>query len=453
MGSEKAVLTNGPLKKDIIKSKMHTLLQKQSVARWIKLGKLTTLTGITQVGIQALGFIGGILVIRLLSTNEYALYILANTMLGAMTVLSDGGISSGVMAEGGKVWGDKKKLGAVISTGLFLRRQFALGSLILIIPVLLYFLRHHGADWGNAILILFALIPAFFAALSGRILEIAPKLHQDIGRLQRIHLLSNAGRLGLLGLTIFVFPFAFVAICAASAAQIWANLQLRKRAEKFIHTQAVKSREVQRRIINLVKRTMPGAIYYTLAGQLTIWLVSIFGNTENIAQIGALGRLAAVLAVIQSLMNILVVPYFAKIQEQKRKLIRLFLLLQVGFVLFTALLCLTVWGFPQAILSILGPQYDNLSLELLLMMLASCIALQGSAVYHISASMGIVPAPGWMISYMLFFQIGLVFVFDFSILSEVITYSLCLNLSTLIYQAIYFLRKIYQKDPVRLYSR
>ena len=68
--------------------------------RWIK---LIFVTGSAQIIVQATGLFCGILVIRLLPVNEYALYTLANTMLGTMTVLADSGISSGVMAQGGKV--------------------------------------------------------------------------------------------------------------------------------------------------------------------------------------------------------------------------------------------------------------------------------------------------------------------------------------------------------------
>ncbi len=66
-------------------------------------GKLISVTGSAQVLIQALGFISGIIIIRLLPTEEYAFYTLANTMLGTMNILSDAGVSTGVMAQGGKV--------------------------------------------------------------------------------------------------------------------------------------------------------------------------------------------------------------------------------------------------------------------------------------------------------------------------------------------------------------
>jgi hypothetical protein len=44
----------------------------------------------------------GILIIRLLPV-EYAFYTLANTMHRTMTVLADGGITTGVMSQVGKV--------------------------------------------------------------------------------------------------------------------------------------------------------------------------------------------------------------------------------------------------------------------------------------------------------------------------------------------------------------
>ena len=151
-------------------------------------GKLISITGGAQIIVQALGLVCGIIVIRLLPTQEYALYTLANTMLGTITVLADGGISSGVMSQGGKIWQDKEKLGAVLTTGLDLRRKFAIGSLLIITPILIYLLLHHGARLITSILIVCSLIPAIFAALSDSLLEIAPKLHQEI-----ILLLNDAG--------------------------------------------------------------------------------------------------------------------------------------------------------------------------------------------------------------------------------------------------------------------
>jgi hypothetical protein len=94
-----------------LKNKLKKLKEHPKYDTVVSWGKLISITGSVQLILQALGFASGILIIRLLPVQEYAFYTLANTMLGTMTVLSDGGISAGVMAQGGRVWKDKEKLG------------------------------------------------------------------------------------------------------------------------------------------------------------------------------------------------------------------------------------------------------------------------------------------------------------------------------------------------------
>src|SRR6476620_8569895 len=105
--------------------------------------KLISITGSSQLLIQGVGLVSGIFVIRLLSTQEYGLYTLGNTMLGTMLVLGDSGISTSVMAQGGKVWQNREKLGSVLVSGFNLRKKFAMVSLLIAIPILLYLLIHH----------------------------------------------------------------------------------------------------------------------------------------------------------------------------------------------------------------------------------------------------------------------------------------------------------------------
>src|SRR5215469_17962754 len=66
--------------------------------------------------VQLVGVITGIAVVRLLTTEEYGLYTIANTMLGALVVLGDGGIGSATLGIGGRVWQDAARLGRVIHT-------------------------------------------------------------------------------------------------------------------------------------------------------------------------------------------------------------------------------------------------------------------------------------------------------------------------------------------------
>lgn len=344
-------------------------------AKIIEWGKLITITGSAQLIVQAIGFLSAIVVIRHLPTHEYALYTLANTMLGTMILLADGGISTGVMSQGGQIWKDREKLGQVIATGLDLRRKFAVGSLLVAIPILLYLLLRHGASWLTASLIVISLIPAFFTSLSGTLLEVAPKLKQDITPLQKIQVGNNAMRLALIGITIFSFPWAYVAILAAGVPQIWANLRLRKISIKYANFNQPADPEIRKNILTFVRRILPGSIYYCASGQITVWLISIFGSTTAVAQVGALGRLVMVLNLFTVIFSTLIAPRFARLPNNKKILLVNYLRIQVLLFIVLAAIVGVVWLFPTQILWVLGYSYANLKSEVVLNIGGSCLGL------------------------------------------------------------------------------
>ncbi|HEX8608429.1 MAG TPA: polysaccharide biosynthesis protein, partial [Pedobacter sp.] len=259
-------------------------------AKLFEWGKLVSLTGSAQILIQAVGMITGIVIIRMLTTQEYAYYTIANTMLGTMTILADGGVSIGVMNQGGKVWNDKQQLGAVMSTGLALRRVFGIYSLMISVPILAYLLWHQGAGPWTILLIVLTLIPAFFAAMSDSLLEIFPKLNQDIKSLQVNQVTVSILRLALSCISVFFLPFTFIAILAGGIPRLYGNYKLKAIAHKFAEEGQVPDEQRKKDMLKIVRATLPGAIYYCLSGQITIWLISIFGTASSIAQVGALGR-------------------------------------------------------------------------------------------------------------------------------------------------------------------
>src|SRR5665213_570645 len=138
------------------------------------------LTGGAQAAIQLLGVASGILVIRHLSSEQYAYYTIANAALGMMTVLTDSGINSGVLAQASEVWRDPAKLGAVVTAGLRIRRQLALVAVTLSVPILFVLLRHQGADWPAATLIVASILPTFLSTISAQLFEAVPRLQQRL---------------------------------------------------------------------------------------------------------------------------------------------------------------------------------------------------------------------------------------------------------------------------------
>lgn len=413
--------------------------------KWIK---LVTVTGSSQFLIQAIGLISGILIIRVLPIKEYALYTLANTMLGTMSVLSDGGIGTGVMAEGGKVWNDREKLGAVLATGLDLRKKFSFFSLIVSIPILLYFLRHNGGSWLISILIVLAIIPTFLMALSGVLHDIALKLQQDIIQLQKIQIGVNIGRITILLSTLFFFPWAFIALLGVGIPQIWANIKIRKVTNSYANWNQKPDKVVRHNILVMVKRLLPDAVYYCFSGQITIFIISFLGNNSNLAKIGALSRITAVLSLFLFFFNTLIAPRFARLPNIKSLLLKRYILIQIVLVLLSLTIILFAWLFSSQILSILGNQYLHLETELLLSIISSCIVL----IYGVSFSL--CTYRGWVINPVIFISCNVIALIlcikflDVSSLRGVLKLNIVVSSIQLVIYLLYCLIKIGNvKDP------
>jgi O-antigen/teichoic acid export membrane protein len=357
-------------------------------AKTLEWGKLITITGGAQVVVQALGFVCGIMSVRLLSTQEYALFTLANTMLGTMTILADSGITNGVMAESGKVWQDKEKLGSILATGLDMRKKFGLLSLAVSLPVLAYLLFMHGASWLTLVLILTAIVLTFYAALSDSILEVVPRLHQDIKPLQRNQIEVGVGRLLLTGSFLFAFPYTFVALLANGIPRIYGNYKLKGLSIRFAAEHKIPDPEVRKAVVRGVKRTLPIVMYHCISGQISIWLISFFGTTTSISQIGALGRLSMAFSLFTVLFSTLVVPRFSRMAASKAGLLRHFLLAQASALLISFILMIGIWLFSNQILWLLGKNYQGLNHELLLVGTFNCLGLVGGICSQLMLSRG-----------------------------------------------------------------
>ena len=352
--------------------KADQLFAYAKLSNWFK---LIAVTGLAQAIVQAFGFVCGILVIRLLPTHEYGLYTLVNMMVGTMVILADGGISIGMMGLGGKIWQDKAKLGALVASGLYLRKKFAVCSFLMSGTILFFLLRHHGASAIMSGLLLVSLLPTFVTTLTGTLLEIAPKLHQDIMALQKIQMSVNFGRLSIVALTVFIFPWAFIAILAGGLPQMFANRQLSKISADYTDQNQRPDAAMQLALVSVVKKILPTSVYFCLSGQITIWLVSAFGSTTSLAQIGALGRIAMVFTVFHILFATLVTPRFAKLPDNKGLLVKRFLQLQFGVLGVIVCIITATWLSSSQILWVLGEHYRGLESELILMSIGTCLLL------------------------------------------------------------------------------
>jgi capsular exopolysaccharide synthesis family protein len=405
------------------KEKIETSLMPAISPKAIYWGKTLSKFVSVQLVIQALGFASGIIVIRTLDKTEYAYYTIANTMQGAMYVLADIGISIGLTAIGGKVWQERYRFGQLINTALQLRIYLAAVALTVVTPILLWMLISNGASIVYAILISAAVLVGINAQLITGVLEVVPRLHSQISRVQNLELIPTGFRLVLLGAAYFTFLNTAVAVFVASISMVLRRFIISRWVTDSVDLKAPINKEDRKQILAIIKNEAPNAVFYCIQGQVTIWLISIFGNTKSIAEVGALGRFAVIFSIINAVMAGIILPSFSRCQSVSLlyrrywQIIGTFCLIGLFFVGFTAL-------FPSQILWVLGNKYDHLKNEFLLMVISTVFTSIVGNMWWLNASRAWIQYSWFNIPGTIATQIILIILLDVSTVKGVIIFGI-----------------------------
>ena len=343
---------------------------------------------------QLLAFAAGLVVVRNLSIEQYAFYTLATAALGVASALSDSGMSNAVFAQGGRVWQQPDRLGAVMAVGLAIRRKVSLAVVLLLTPVLLWLVLRQGSPVSQALLLCAAVAPVFLATVTTPLLEIPLRLHQQLRSLQILQTAAGAVRLACVALVSLVSPAAWLVVLSALFPLLVLNRKLRERFAGLANLHAGQDEAARRRITEQVARSLPGTIYYVFASQLTVLLITLFGTTEGVAQVGALGRIATIVTFLLAIFHMIAVPRYARIPEtETRKLLRIYLLLMSAIAAASALAVIFAWIVPEAVLFILGAKYGSLTTEVVLAVAAGGMSVVSSAALSMAAVRGTVVSP------------------------------------------------------------
>jgi hypothetical protein len=116
---------------------------------------------------------------------------------------------------------------------------------------------------------------------------------------------------------------------------------------------------------------IPGVIFTAFQGQISLFIITFFGQTKSIAEVAALGRLGQIFVLLGAFNGIIVEPYISQVS---RKILpwRYFQILGGGVFLAT-IICIVGFVFPQPLLWLLGSKYQNLQLEVGWVLAGACL--------------------------------------------------------------------------------
>jgi len=201
-------------------------------------------------------------------------------------------------------------------------------------------------------------------------------------------------------------------------------LMLRHYAAGVVDLHASADSEDRQVIVGFIRKLAPNAVFYCFQGQITVFLISIFAKSvSSVAEVGALGRLAMIFAVLSNLLTNVFIPAFARC-HQPGKLRLIYAGVIGGVTAFGAgVICLAVL-FPTQFLFILGNSYTHLQGELLLMVGGAVLNAIAGAMWGLNSAKGWISGSWMYIPATLITQIALIPFVDFSSVAGVLFFNL-----------------------------
>ncbi len=400
-----------------------------------------------QAIVQFIGFLSGILIVRMLSQREYAYFTIANTMQGTLNLLADIGISVGLVSIGGRVWNDRPRFSQLISTAFYLRRRLSLFGIVAVTPILYVMLAKNGASPAYSVFLIVVVLAGLAVHLDVGVLGVIPRLRSEIKFIQWVDFAGVVLRLAALLIVALLLLNAGVALTISTVVIFIQYLMLRRYSARVIDFHASQNSEDRAAMLGFIRSQAANAIFYCVQGQITVFLISFFANrTSSIAEVGALGRLAMIFTVLTNLLTNIFIPAFARCQNRDR--MRSLYLEIVGGVAFFCLIVIAAAAFfPEQFLFVLGSKYAHLHRELLLMVGASVLAALTGTFWSLNASKAWIAGSWLYIPLTLLTQVALIPFTDFASVTSVLVFNLLSNIPNLLLNFVLGLRGFRSWQP------
>jgi len=338
----------------------------------------------------------GVVLLRVLSIEEFALYTLSVVFLQIAAGGSDMGLSQAIMTLGARIREQHREIGSLYSSASWHAKKLYVLTALAVTTVFLF--NVFDRDWAptNALACLALLLLIVPVQLNVTFRKSILNINHDARALFFTGMLESVTRLLLLPLCI-KWPYAAVAIFANligaySSRRVVIHLSKHKMEEH----QPVTEQQVYalKRFINPL---IPVVIYNLVQGQISIFILGIHGYTASIAQVGALGRLGQFIAIPMMLNGFLIQPAFSRI-DTKVKFMRKAVLVSGSLMIFASVSMASVFVVPQWWLFILGSKYNNLEHELPVAVLTGILTLLGATFYTMVISRNITQGQSWHIA-------------------------------------------------------
>lgn len=394
-----------------------------------------------QGSVQVINLISGLLLLRWLSVEAYAQFSVAFGFQCTLNMLVDMGCSGSIIALIGDRCSDKEVVGSYIRSAKHFRNRL-LAILIPLSAIAFAFVTSkQNWDWTTQLLLFGAVVNYLFFEGWAAYYSVPLLIHQQLKQLYKFQIISACVRL------VLCFSL-FLGSALSSWAAAWANSSVvvvqgfffRKDSTRLIHEPIESNLNINREMQHYLLPLIPGIIFTAFQGQISVFLISFFGQTKSIAEVGALGRIGQLFLILSAFNGVVIAPYLAKVARQD--LVRRYCQILGAAITISLVLSIGSFMFPQPLLWVLGSKYYHLRTEVGWMVVGASISYIGSVMLTMQ---GVRKWVYWWATFVyvvivMLTQIGCLMVIDLSTTINVIYFGIITNLSAL---TVYIVTAIY----------
>jgi O-antigen/teichoic acid export membrane protein len=310
--------------------------------------------------LQVLQAVNGLLLVWLLSVEDFAVYAVFTAAMGFASHMLGFGITPTIISLVGMDFQDKAKVGRFLTAGSSLRLWILLIVSPLGLAILWFSSLKIGIPVTSIVLLSGLLVGANY--LSSQIdLFCAPL--QMLGRVGTLYRCLALGEVVRILLVLSLWAAHFLSVGSAVVASVivlaisYGSLLIMTRSH--FQKPCIPPLKERQQLVDLVLPSLPNALFGAFQGQIMIFISAMLGNTQQIAAVGALGRLARLVSFLSAANPMIVGPAFAKMSEAAFWRRLPFILLVAS--LISCIIAFSGFFYPELLIQIIGEKYRHLA--------------------------------------------------------------------------------------------
>ena len=404
-----------------------------------RLRKIAMVGGVETFSVAAAGA-AGLLIVNVLPKDAYASYTFLVACLTLLLGVTDLGLAHCCLPVVGQRAGEIPWVVGACRQVFHRRWMLLVVGFVIVVPY--WFVNSRGHGWltgGYLLASVVALVGVLFA-LREHYLGTVLTILGHVTSLSRIGLTSTVVRIALV-CAVLALPLGAWAVAGVIAASVVASsvsilLIQRDFADREIpntRLDAADARRVDAQVIRIAKPLVLPAIFYQLQGVITVFLVSLFGTSSMVAEVGAFGRLAMALVVVDRVTHILLFPAIARAQPGQA-LRAIMWRAHLSYLGMMTLVLLSAYFLPQYWILLLGEKYRSLEALVWLLFLSSILASAAGFAFSSLTVRGATAGQSFSILVTLAVQSLYLAVIGISDLRSVLGFSIATGIANFVFQ-------------------